>query len=86
MTRAVPPRLGAYRISVDGRDELRVAAPIARELDLRPRAAAQAAGTSALGDRHASVDISWAIALVLLGLLTAEITLRVWTKTRPQAA
>jgi hypothetical protein len=86
VTRAVAPRLGAYRISVDGRDELRVAAPIARELDLRPRAAAQAAGTSALGDRHASVDISWAIALVLLGLLTAEIALRVWAKTRPQTA
>jgi hypothetical protein len=80
IVRVVPERLGAYRIAVDGRDELRVASPVAREIDLRPRAAAPTMEGPALGDRHASVDISWAIALVLLALLTVEIALRLVSK------
>ena len=77
MVRAVPSVLGAYAITVDGRKELRVAAALPREVDMRPRAAAPGAGASALGDNHASVDVSWAIALVLLALLTVELGLRV---------
>jgi hypothetical protein len=83
--RAVPSRIGPYRIAVDGRKELRVASPIAREADLRPRAFAQPASGGTLGDRRATVDISWAIALALLGLLTLEIALRVHAKARQEA-
>jgi hypothetical protein len=63
--------------SGDGKEELRVAAPVERELDLRPRAAKSSADPGMLGERRASVDVSWAVALVLLGLLTAEMALRV---------
>ena len=76
LVRATPSVIGAYRITVDGRKELRVAAPHAREVDLRPRAAAPGAGASALGDNHAATDVSWVVALVLLALLAAELGLR----------
>jgi hypothetical protein len=82
--RAAPSRLGAYRITVDGKKELRVVSPAAREVDLRPRSFAQPESGKAIGDRRATVDISWAIALALLGLLTLEIGLRVHAKARPQ--
>jgi von Willebrand factor type A domain/Aerotolerance regulator N-terminal len=83
---AVPARLGAYRITEAGKTELRVAAPVAREIDLQSRAAAPASGGDGLGDRHASVDVSWAIALLLLGLVTVEIGLRVRARARQAAA
>ena len=84
--RVVPTRLGAYRIAEGSKKELRVAAPLAREIDMRPRGAAPTAGGSGLGDRHASVDVSWAIALLLLALVTAEIALRVQARARLAAA
>src|SRR5262249_49092835 len=37
--RVVPTLAGAYHLTIDGTKELRVATPIAREIDLRPRAA-----------------------------------------------
>jgi hypothetical protein len=80
--RAVPPLVGAYRIVVDGRAETRVAAPDARELDLRPRAAASAAAGAGLGERRASVDVSGQVALALLGLLALEMALRAWSRRR----
>ncbi len=83
--RASPPLIGAYRIVVDGKPELRVAAPVQREIDLRPRAAAPQTATSALGDNHASVDISSRVALALLALLFAELALRAWTNRRGEA-
>jgi hypothetical protein len=86
VARAVPALVGAYRITVDGRKELRVAAPPERELDLRPRAIGEsAAGGATLGDNHAAVDVSWVIALSLLVLLAAEMALRLYAKTRPAA-
>jgi von Willebrand factor type A domain/Aerotolerance regulator N-terminal len=81
-----PSRLGAYRITEGGKTELRVAAVVAREIDMQPRAAAPSSGGDGLGDRHASVDVSWAIALLLLGLVTAEIALRVRARARQAAA
>lgn len=84
--RAVPTRLGPYRITEAGKTELRVAATVAREIDLQPRAAAPSSGGDGLGERHAFVDVSWAIALVLLGLVTAEIGLRVRARARQAAA
>jgi Mg-chelatase subunit ChlD len=83
--RVSPPLLGAYRIVVDGKPELRVAAPVQREIDLRPRAAAPQTATSALGDNHASVDISSRVALALLALLFTELALRAWTNRRDEA-
>jgi hypothetical protein len=85
VARAVPALVGAYRIAIDGRKELRVAAPPQAELDLRPRATQENARGSALGDNHAAVDVSWAVALALLGLLALEMALRIYAKARPAA-
>lgn len=84
--RLVPPVAGAYRITIDGAKELRVAAPLARELDLRPRTVAPSATSSALGGGVAIVDVSWIIALVLLALVAAELVARAMTRARADAA
>jgi hypothetical protein len=86
LARAVPSRIGPYRITVDGKKELRVAAPVPRELDMRPRAATSKAVSNVLGDTHASVDVSWIVALFLLGLLAVEMALRLYAKARPITA
>ena len=83
--RITPPLVGAYRLSVDGNKELRVAAPIARELDMRPRAVVPAATSSDLGGGVAVVDISWVVALVLLGLLAVELVVRALTRAPENA-
>ncbi len=83
--RVVPPLLGLYRISVEGRVELRVASPVARELDLRPRAAASTTGGKGLGERRASVDVSGQVALLLLALVAFEMGLRLWLRQRRAA-
>lgn len=74
--RIVPVLAGAYKVSIDGAKELRVAAPLAREIDLRPRAVAPIATSSALGGGVAIVDVSWMVALGLLGLVAAELIMR----------
>lgn len=81
MLRLVPTLIGPYRLSVDGTKELRVAAPIAREIDLKPRAVAPSATSSSMGGGVSVVDVSWTIALVLLALVAAEIVVRALTKT-----
>jgi hypothetical protein len=86
LARAIPSLAGAYRIALDGKKELRVASPVAREVDLRPRPFVQPSDGATLGDRRASADISWAIALALLALLTLEIGLRVYARTRVETA
>ena len=84
--RLVPSLAGAYQVTVDGNKERRVAAPLAREVDLRPRAAAEVATSAALGGAVATVDVSWAIALVLLALCAAEIVVRALTRPRSEPA
>lgn len=74
--RLVPVLAGAYRVSIDGSKELRVAAPLAREIDMRPRAVAPSATSAALGGGVAIVDVSWMVALLLLALVAAELVLR----------
>jgi hypothetical protein len=74
--RLVPVLAGAYRVSIDGSKELRVAAPLAREIDLRPRAVASSATSAALGGGVAIVDVSWMVALLLLALVAAELVFR----------
>ena len=80
--RFVPPWIGAYRVTLSGRTETRVAAPPARELDLRPRAASATSDTETLGQRRASVDMSGPLALVLLGLVALEMALRLSSRRR----
>lgn len=84
--RVVPTLIGAYRLTVDGTKELRVAAPAQREIDLRPRAVAPAATSSSLGGGVSVVDVSWMIALVLLALVAAEIVARAMTRPRGEVA
>ncbi|MBX3186249.1 MAG: BatA and WFA domain-containing protein [Labilithrix sp.] len=84
--RVVPPIAGVYRVTIDGSRELRVAAPIAREIDLRPRAVAESATSSALGGGVAIVDVSWIVALVLLALVAAELVVRALTRPRGETA
>jgi hypothetical protein len=74
--RLVAPVLGVYRITVDGKEERRVAAPDPRELDLRPRAAVAANPGESAGERRADVDMSGAVALTLLALMALEMLLR----------
>jgi hypothetical protein len=82
--RVVPPLVGGYRVTSGGKSETRVAAPVAAEMDLRPRGAGETAQGSALGDAHSSVDVSWGVALVLLALVAAELALRVQRARRPE--
>jgi antitoxin (DNA-binding transcriptional repressor) of toxin-antitoxin stability system len=72
-----PALVGAYHVTVDGKDELRVAAPVAKETDLRPRRTKAQGAASHLGATQARVDVSGQIAVALLALLLAEIVLRV---------
>lgn len=75
-TRAVPELIGSYTVKAFGTQELRVAAALAREIDLRPRKVAGGAAASNLGGGVAIVDISWVVALILLAIVAAEILVR----------
>jgi hypothetical protein len=85
--RLVPEVAGDYEVRVDGRVEHRVAAPIARELDLRPRGATAATGTEKGLRDTAAVDASGPVALALLALMALELGLRLRARTGalPQA-
>jgi hypothetical protein len=85
VARAAPPLVGTYRVDVDGKTEVRVGAPDARELDLRPRATAAATEGGAMGERRAAVDVSGQVALALLGLVALEMALRVWSRRKVEA-
>lgn len=80
--RLVPALAGAYRLTVDGSRELRVAAPVAREIDLRPRPVASGAASTSMGGGTATVDVSWVVALALLALTLAELVMRAVTAAR----
>ncbi|MBX3208264.1 MAG: BatA and WFA domain-containing protein [Labilithrix sp.] len=84
--RIVPTLIGPYRLTVDGVQELRVAAPVQREIDLRPRAVVSATTSSSLGGGVSVVDVSWAIALGLLALVAAETVVRAVTRPRGEIA
>lgn len=80
--RIAPALLGPYRLTVDGAPELRVAAPVQREIDLRPRAVISEATSSSLGGDVSVVDVSWLLALALLALVAAETVVRAMTRPR----
>lgn len=83
--RIVPFLIGPYHLNVDGATELRVAAPIAREIDLRPRKVVEMERSSSQGGGVAVVDVSWVVALVLLGLVAAEMVARAFAAPRGEA-
>jgi hypothetical protein len=84
--RAVPGVIGAYRVTLDGTEELRVAMPAPAELDMRPRAAAPSAKAAAGFDTRAKVDATPAIAAALLALLFLELALRARARQVPSGA
>jgi hypothetical protein len=86
IARVAPPLIGPYRVTLAGKTQTRVAAPIPIEMDLRPRAISAAAQRGALGDTHAAVDASWGVAHALLALVFAELVVRVDRARRPQGA
>jgi hypothetical protein len=84
--RVAPPLIGAYRVTFAGNVQARVAAPVAAEMDLRPRGISPSAAHGMLGDTHASVDVSWSVALALLALVFAELVVRAERARRPDGA
>ena len=75
-----PDRIGSYEIWLDGDKMIRLAAPAEREVDLRPRRIVPSARAGALGGVRSKVDLSSYVAVVLLGLLFAELSLRAWSR------
>jgi|GEM_PF-294038 len=89
--RVVPALAGAYSLEITSaegeadsqlagkktRTERRVAAPVAKEIDFRPRAIPSMAGATASVAGPSRVDGSWTVALGLLVLLTLELVARV---------
>jgi hypothetical protein len=84
MIRIVPPRIGAYRITVDGKSETRIAAPILRELDMRPRSTQPEATAPTVRDRRGSVDASGPVAIALLALVALELALRIVSRRQAE--
>jgi hypothetical protein len=72
----VPAVIGAYQVKADVREELRVASPVAAEVDMRPRRVAARGDAAHLGATQAQVDISSYIAMALLMLMLSEVALR----------
>jgi hypothetical protein len=84
--KVTPATLGLYQLTIDGKKESRVVAPVKAEINLTARAASDQATMKSLGDSHASVDASPAVALVLLGLMMLELVLRLRARTREASA
>lgn len=84
--RVVPTTLGVYRITLDGKTEQRVVAPVEAEINLTSRAAAETSNAGPLGGSRAAVDASPALAFVLLGLMLLELGLRLRARTRESTA
>jgi hypothetical protein len=78
--RVMPEVLGSYDLSSYGKTERRVVMADARELDLRPRAATPESTAETLGQRRGDVDVSAQVAILLLGLMAAEMGLRLYAR------
>lgn len=74
-----PELLGRYEVLLDGEKLLRIAAPSEDEVTARPRAVADAARSSSLGEVRAKIDVSPWVATLLLGLMVLELGLRLWS-------
>lgn len=76
------PLAGPYTLTrEDGQTETRYARPVPGELDLRPRKFEPSARFAGPSEPEAMVDVSWVVALILLGLTTAELVWR-WRTER----
>jgi hypothetical protein len=85
VAKLVPPRVGTYRITVDGKTEVRAATPSPREIDLRPRTAASSTAGAGVGEQRAKVDASGEVALLLLAAVAGEMALRAWSRRKVEA-
>jgi hypothetical protein len=85
VSRVVPGLVGSYMFTIDGKQERRVVSPAAREVDFRPRKVPDAALEASEGTGHPKIDISWAIALVLLALFAAELAMRAFFRSRAES-
>lgn len=82
----VPALIGRYAVDVDGHMQTRIVQADAEEILAKPRANV-AAAARARADRTAGrIDASAGAALVLLGLLAAELLLRALLRRRPARA
>jgi hypothetical protein len=84
--RIVPATLGVYHLTIDGKKETRVVAPVRAEMNLASRAIADTAMAKSLGDSRAAIDASPVLALALLGLMMIELVLRLRARTRETLA
>ncbi|MFO0676689.1 MAG: VWA domain-containing protein [Polyangiaceae bacterium] len=84
-TKFTPPLVGTYTFDVDGRKEVRVAMPLVREFDWKPRKADGAAITTEGPASQTPLDVSPFVAFALLALMTSEIALRWAWSTRAEA-
>ena len=71
-------RIGRYVLSIDGASDVRAALAPPTEIDLRPRGIAPTALDTSLGGKADQLDAAPYVALGLLGLLVAELALRLW--------
>lgn len=69
-------RVGFYRLDIDGVTELRASSIPGREIDLWPRALAAPGESASLGGVASQIDASPYVALLLMGLLVIELSLR----------
>jgi hypothetical protein len=73
---ATPALAGLYELTLDGEKTTRVATIPEREIDLRPRKVETSARRAELGGVASALDASPYVALLLLGLLAAELLVR----------
>ncbi len=71
-----PPRVGRYRLELDGEQSMRTVTFDSSEVDMRPRPYEESASASELGSNDTRVDVSAYVALALLLLLALELALR----------
>jgi hypothetical protein len=74
---AVPSLLGAYRVTIDGEPQLRVALLDPAEVLEQPRTAEAARANARGSNASTHVDVSRELGLLILVLLAAELVLRV---------
>jgi hypothetical protein len=67
---------GRYQLELDGRTTERVASVVEQEVVIGPRRVPEGSNAAELGGVASRVDVSRQVALVLLGLIGAEIALR----------
>jgi hypothetical protein len=79
-------RIGRYMLTLEGSTDARVALAPASEVDLRPRSVVPSALDASLGGKTDQLDAAPYVALGLLGLLVAEIALRLWLGRKDEPA